>query len=397
MEPFARYGFNKSHSAAYAYIAYQTAYLKAHYPVEFMTANLSADMGDTEKVVKLIGECKHMSIEILPPDINESEREFKIVGNSVRFGLEAVKGVGSSAIDVMIQDRQDGPFRSFEDFLTRMDSKKVNKKVVESLIKAGAFDSLFSESPFVARGRAMDALLSPATTKSLGMSLFGEPEPSAGADSKSWDEPTILKYEKEALGFYLSGHPLSRYRRTLAGQGVITISGIEERAAAPGEGQEVTVAGMIGDMRNRAREKGVTAYLTIEDETASCEVLVFPDLYRKHTDLLRKGAGIIVRGQLFSAEKGTKIIAREIQNLDGVELTIRYEVSVGGSDTDELTRKLKGIRKYLGMNRKAKENCSLYLRVVLPEYCVVITSQLQPANNFREEVERITGNAVRVL
>ncbi|HSB51596.1 MAG TPA: DNA polymerase III subunit alpha, partial [Dissulfurispiraceae bacterium] len=211
MEPFARYGFNKSHSAAYAYIAYQTAYLKAHYPVEFMAANLSADMGDTDRIVKLINECRHMVITILPPDINESEREFTIVGSSIRFGLEAVKGVGGSALESVIEERQKGRFASFDDFLSRVDTRKVNRKVIECLVKAGAFDSLYSQPPRRARAMATSSLDSPAKGAAAVASLFGEPADVApGGDG--WDEDTLLSHEKEALGFYVSGHPLQRYR-----------------------------------------------------------------------------------------------------------------------------------------------------------------------------------------
>jgi len=128
MEPFAQYGFNKSHSAAYAYVAYQTAYLKVHYPVEFMTANFSADMGDTDRIVKLINECRGMNIAILPPDINASDREFKIDGSSVRFGLEAVKGVGGAALEVIIAEREKGVFETFAEFLKRIDNRRSTKR-----------------------------------------------------------------------------------------------------------------------------------------------------------------------------------------------------------------------------------------------------------------------------
>ncbi len=154
MAIFAEYGFNKSHSAAYAYVSYQTAYLKTHYPVEFMAATLSADMDNTDKIVKSIAGCREMGIEILPPDINLSGKEFKVIGNSIRFGLEAVKGVGSAAIESIIEARNaDGPFTSLTNFFERVDQRKVNKKVVESLIKAGAFDSLG-----ITRAKAMEMM-----------------------------------------------------------------------------------------------------------------------------------------------------------------------------------------------------------------------------------------------
>src|SRR5208282_3589233 len=305
---FAEYGFNKSHSAAYAYLAYQTAYLKARYPVEFMTANLSVDMGDTNKVVKLINECRSMAIEILPPDINMGEREFRIFGNLVRFGLEAVKGVGSAAIEVMLGERKNGAFTSFGDFLKRVDNKRVNKKVIESLIKAGAFDSLYKGSheassdslhvahdttPNWARAKAMETFSSPLRADSLGPGLFGEAD-SPDDMLQPWDEKTLLQHEKEALGFYISGHPLSRYRKMLTPMDVNRISDIADKE----DRAEICVAGIISDIKSKAREKGVTAFLSLEDETGSGDILVYPALYRDLAPLLKKGNVVMVRGQV---------------------------------------------------------------------------------------------------
>ncbi|MFZ5997853.1 MAG: DNA polymerase III subunit alpha [Nitrospirota bacterium] len=390
---FAEYGFNKSHSAAYAYLAYQTAYLKAHYPVEFMTANLSADMGDTDKIVKLIGECRSMAIDILPPDINVSEREFKIFGNSVRFGLEAVKGVGTAAIEIILNERRNGLFTSFEEFLSRVDNKKVNKKVIESLIKAGAFDSLYTEPPynskFWARSKAMDSLAAPAK-HNCGPGLFGdfEPESLVGA----WDEKTLLGYEKEALGFYVSGHPLSRYRRTLATMEVHQIAVVDEKE----DREEVCIAGIISDMKSKAKEKGVTAFLSLEDETGGCDVLVFPALYKEHADTLKKGNVVMVRGQVFRAEKGSKVMARDIRDLSDLEISQKYEVTLRCSDTERASDAIRRIRGLLGIATNGKNSVSLCFRVCLPEYCVIIASQLVPANNFLSEVEKITGETVKI-
>ncbi|MBI3592802.1 MAG: DNA polymerase III subunit alpha, partial [Nitrospirae bacterium] len=388
---FAEYGFNKSHSAAYAYLAYQTAYLKAHYPVEFMTANLSADMGDTGKIVKLINECRSMSIEILPPDINASEREFRITGNSVRFGLEAVKGVGSAAIEIMLNERQNSEFRTFEEFLSRMDNKRVNKKVLESLIKAGAFDSLYSEPPSYARAKAMDTYALPAK-KSLGPGLFGDSDPIYNA-VQPLDEKTLLGYEKEALGFYISGHPLSRYRKTLAAMDVHQISDVAEKE----DRADACIAGIISDMKSKAKEKGVTAFLTLEDESGNCDAFVFPALYREHADFLKKGNLVMIKGQVFKAEKGTKIMAREIQNLTDMEINVKYEVALRYDSAEDMNEKLKRIRSLMDFNPNSKGSASLSFRFYLPEYCVIIASQLQPANNFLSEVEKITGGAVKVL
>ncbi|MDH4027915.1 MAG: DNA polymerase III subunit alpha, partial [Nitrospirota bacterium] len=217
---FAQYGFNKSHSAAYALIAYRTAYLKAHYPVEFMAASLSADMDNTAKVVGFISECKDMGIEILPPDINESTREFKVAGNSIRFGLEAVKGVGGAAIDAIIEAGKDKRFDSFFDFCSRADTRRVNKKVIESLIKAGAMDSLGKRAQlWAAIPGIMEAALRCQKEKSIGQeSMFEihEPAPSQMPDVQEWDDLHRLKMEKEALGFYITGHPLNAYKEKFA-------------------------------------------------------------------------------------------------------------------------------------------------------------------------------------
>lgn len=390
MEPFARYGFNKSHSAAYAYLAYQTAYLKAHYPVEFMTANLSADMGDTNKIVKLISECRNMSIDILPPDINESQREFKIVGNSVRFGLEAVKGVGAAAIEIILQERQNGVFKSFKDFMSRVDNKKVNKKVIESLIKAGAFDSLYSESKLIARAKGINTLLSPFKANGSGPGLFGDDDAIAHKVA-AWDETTLLCYEKEALGFYISGHPMTKYRRALSGIDALKLSEVntkEERA-------DITVSGIISEMKSKVKEKGITAYLLLEDETGGCEILVFSDLYKKSISLLKKGNMVTIKGQVFKSEKGAKIVAREIQNLTDMEISAKYEISMKFDDIGDAAEKLKTVKKFMaGSALNSKD--SLSFKLCLPEYCVIIASQLQPSSNFLAEAERIAGVTVKI-
>ncbi len=418
MEPFAQYGFNKSHSAAYAYVAYQTAYLKVHYPVEFMTANFSTDMGDTDRIVKLINECRGMNIAMLPPDINESEREFKIDGSSVRFGLEAVKGVGGAAIEIILAEREKGIFETFDNFLARIDNKKVNKKVVESLIKAGAFDSLFRRSPKTPgdgichslssahiRAMAIDAFALQGKTVDKGPGLFGDMEP-ARESSQAWDENTLLGYEKEALGFYLSGHPMTRYRKTLSKMNVTPISAIselqEQSSEQPADGKsyfeertDITIAGIISDIKTRAKEKSITAYILLEDETGSVEALTFSDLYRKNAEMLKKGSVMLIRGQLTKADKGAKLIAREIQDISGMEIALKYEVSLKGDRNDTLD-KLKSIRGLLALPANGKEHGTFELKLTMKDFRIIIVSQLEPCGNFAAEVERLTGERVRV-
>jgi DNA polymerase-3 subunit alpha len=390
MEPFARYGFNKSHSAAYAYIAYQTAYLKAHFPVEFMAATLSADTDNTDKIVKSIAECRKMSIDILPPDINESGQEFKVIGKAIRFGLEAVKGVGSAAIESILSVREkDGRFESIEDFLMRMDGKKVNKKVIESLVKAGAFDSFGMH-----RAKAF-ALLSEAANGDASLaglfaqqSIFGE---GTLSETQEWDEMTLLRHEKEALGFYITGHPLSRFREALISMKIKGMSELEEN----GDKGEVQVAGVVSSIK-KIKTKGKSesmAYLTLEDEEGSIEAIVFPELYRNREDVLQKERLVVIKGSIDRTEKGTKIVSREVTRLEDliaesgrqkVEVTIRPHLS------SEDLRNLKGLLS--GYNGK-KGRCQVYLRMEAESSHVEIITCLRVdlSQELVDRIEKLTG------
>lgn len=312
MALFAEYGFNKSHSAAYAYLAYQTAFLKAHYPVEFMAANLSADMDKTEKIIKAISECRNMSIMILPPDINESNREFKVIGNAIRFGLEAVKGVGSSAIGHIIEIREkDGPFKSFEEFLSRIENKKVNKKVIEGLIKAGAFDSTG-----IGRKTALTMLERPRTNTPI-YNLFDNKtldDKDLPLTSDKIDKEESLRFEKESLGFYITDHPLTNYREILSKMNYKKISELEEMP----DRKDILTAAVISNVKKiRTKDKAeLMAYVTVEDEEGNTEMLLFPDLYKELGGLIQKDSLISIKGTIDKTENGVKIIAREIQDLD---------------------------------------------------------------------------------
>lgn len=384
MEPFAMYGFNKSHSAAYAYLAYQTAYIKAHYPVEFMAANLSADMDNTDKIVKSISECRNMSIAILPPDINQSDREFKVVGNAIRFGLEAVKGVGSSAIESILEARGNcGDFASIEDFLKRIDNKKINRKVVEGLIKAGAFDSLG-----ISRKNAislMDASSSGHCNLLNQQNIFG----SDASEPEEWDEAELLLKEKEALGFYVTGHPILKYRDALASMKISRSSEIEDMA----DRQDVQAAGVIRAIK-KIKTKGkmeTMAYLTVEDEEGSIEALVFPELFKNTAGLLNKDALIVIKGALDKTEKGIKLISRDIQRLDDLisqsngrkmEITMR-----SGSLQPE---NLRGLRDMVSGYRG---KCPLYLRMEMNGSQALIAAGIavEPSPALVGKIEGLLG------
>ena len=318
MANFAQYGFNKSHSAAYALIAYRTAYLKAHYPVEFMAATLSADMDNTTKVVIYINECKEMGLKILPPDINESEQEFKVTGNSIRFGLEAVKGVGSSAIEAILDTRNSQKFTSFFEFCSRVESRKVNKKVMENLIKAGALDSMGKRAQLMlALGSVMDAALKTQRERASGQrSMFGmhQTAPFTLPDTEEWEESERLVMEKDALGFYITGHPLNRYKKKLEEFSVTPTYKLQDLQ----DKEEVNIGGIARRLKKiQTKKKGdLMAYLTVEDLYGTVELIVFPDLYRESANELSQDTPIIISGQIDKTDKGIKIVAKKIVSIE---------------------------------------------------------------------------------
>ncbi|MBF0520138.1 MAG: DNA polymerase III subunit alpha [Nitrospirae bacterium] len=309
MAQFAKYGFNKSHSAAYAYISYLTAYLKAHYSVEFMAANLSTE-DSSEKVVKFIKECREMAIEILPPDINVSNRKFKIIGSAISFGLEAVKGVGSAAIESILEIREKGIFTSLEDFVRRVDSRRVNKKVIESLIKAGAFDSMIKTRKGAVDN--LDILLNGSGHSTP--SLFGNIPVFTGAGTEvEWDEMEKLSNEKQSLGFYITGHPLRNYERELKQLNITKTSSFENFM----DKEEVKVAGIVSVLTKKQVKdnKGQMAIVQLEDDEGSVEVVVFPDTFSRSDSFLKKDALVVIKGKLEVSEKGSKILASEVLSL----------------------------------------------------------------------------------
>ncbi len=389
---FAEYGFNKSHSAAYAYIAYQTAYLKTHYPVEFMAATLSADMDNTDKIVKSIAGCREMGIAILPPDINLCGKEFKVIGNSIRFGLEAVKGVGSSAIESIIESRNTEPFTSVSNFLERVDQRKVNKKVIESLIKAGAFDSLGTTR--VKAMELMNSILNGSsrihTARVFGQqSIFGNIAGEAIEDTVEWNEEELLKHEKEALGFYITGHPLIKYSGQLEKIGTKKASELEEIP----DGQEIKIGGILRSIKKiQTRSKAeIMAYCTLEDPEGNIEVIVFPDLYRTSQPLLQKDTLLLVKGTVDKTEKGIKVVSTEISRLDAletkmghkVEISLRYPLLNGFS-----LQRLKSI-----ITSNSNGEYPLYLRIFQKDTETLIATgiKISPDSEIINRIEEIAG------
>jgi DNA polymerase-3 subunit alpha len=322
METFARYGFNKSHSAAYALVSYQTAYLKSHYPVEFMATLMTSEMGDTDKVIKNLAECRGKGIEVLAPDINESRAHFTPVGGKVRFGLAAVKNVGEKAVEVILESRlQTGPFESLFDFCRRVDMTAVNRRVIESLIKCGAFDSTR-----VSRARMTGALdeamkagqahqRDQASNQIDIFAMLGAATKSANRPGDyypqvtEWSAQEALAFEKEALGFYISGHPLDKFDRVLKKIASGTITALKEKAQ-PGE---VKIGGVVSALRLRNTKKGDRyGSFNLEDKTGFIEVITWPDTYKKCAELIGADDPIFVKGRLEVGEERIQVIAGEV-------------------------------------------------------------------------------------
>ncbi|MGV6817654.1 MAG: DNA polymerase III subunit alpha [Thiotrichales bacterium] len=331
MEKFAGYGFNKSHSAAYALLSYQTAWLKRHFPAEFMASVLSADMDNTDKVVTLIDDCRDIKIDVVPPDINRSSYRFRALGEGqILYGLGAIKGVGEGAIENLIHERESGgPFGSIDDLCRRIETQKINRRVLEALIRAGALDQL-NQTRASLMNWLPDALLRAEQhhrDAAMGQTdLFGgaatviedearEPEP-------EWDEMVRLTGEKETLGLYLTGHPINRYLDELK---IFTTARLSEISAeAPPEGRrrgndrDVTVAGLIIAIRVRSGKRGKMAFVTLDDRSGRMEVSLFGDDFERFGDLLIKDSIIVVHGALafddFSGEYRLK--AKEMFSME---------------------------------------------------------------------------------
>jgi DNA polymerase III subunit alpha len=309
---FSGYGFNKSHSTAYALISYRTAYLKANYSIEFMAALLTSERNNTDKVVEYVGEVNHMKLKVLPPDINTSFTNFTVTPDkNIRFGLMAIKNVGKAALETIIETRKEKPFESVFDFCTRVDSRTVNKKVMESLIKSGALDSFgLKRAQLIA---ILDRLLNKANKKvdTAQLTLFAPPAADESVpDIEEWPLLEILNFEKTLLGIYVTSHPLHCYSGLVKFLQRRKIGTLYEES----QSQEVTVCGVIEKVKfvTTRRKKEKMAIIKLEDETASVEVFVFPRLYEEVALYLREKAIVVLKGKLEAKDRVPKILASEI-------------------------------------------------------------------------------------
>jgi DNA polymerase-3 subunit alpha len=405
MAKFAEYGFNKSHSAAYAMVSYQTAYLKFHHPTEYMAALLTAEKDNTDKVLVYMNDCRARDIKVLPPDVNESVRDFSVVGGeTIRFGLAAVKNVGEGAIESIVEARgEGGPFRSLFDFCERVETRRVNKRVIESLIKCGAFDftGAARAALLAALDRAMEMAASSQRDRQVGQSrLFdtispgehGYAEPEL-PDVSEWGERQLLAYEKESLGFYITGHPLAQYEEMLAQYANFDTASISEAK----DNQEVKLGGVVSKLREITTRKGDRmCFATVEDLKGSVEVVVFSDVYAESMQLIKGDRPVFVQGAADADGENVKIIARRIIPVDDApkELTksIHFFLSQTEITQNHLAQLKNVISRYTG-------DCPAFVHLIVQDKTETILSlpddlRLAPTPQLVTAVDKLFGHSV---
>ncbi len=392
LQKFAGYGFNKSHAAAYAAVAYQTAYLKAHYPVEFLCAMMTNDLADTAKLGQYIEEARGMGIEVLPPDVNESQMYFapaprKAGGeerDAIRFGLVAIKGVGEGAVEALLRAREEGgPFTSLADLCERVDDRSVNRKVLEALIKAGACDTLGPNRASLMAG--IDAALTRAAAEARDraqgqISLFGAleaaglPDPGDLPEVEEWPLEERLAAEKELLGFYFTGHPLSRYEPLLARYATATTATLGEL-----ENRAMTrVGGLIAAVQAGVSKKTQKPYamVQLEDREGSVQVLCVGENYEKFRPLLQPKAAILVTGEVNQGEDRPKLFPVEIVPLEDAPKLLTQEVLLR-LKPEHLER--SRLERLAGVLRSCSGRCAVTLLIRTPDGAAVF---LKPADEF---------------
>ena len=410
MAYFAGYGFNKSHSAAYALVTYQTAYLKAHHPTEFLAALLSSEMGNADKMVGYFAECRDLGIRVLPPDVNESQTDFTVVASGIRFGLAAIKNVGEGAVESIIATRNEtGRFRSFSDFCRRIDLRKVNKRVLEGLIRVGAFDSTGARRAQLAAmlEQALEEAAATQRERERGQTnIFGDVagEDAVAADLTGpplpalaeWDQDQMLKYERELTGFYISAHPLARYATAIkkfATSASVNLSEV-------GDGKEVKLCGIITTIKPMMTKKGDRmAYFQLEDLHGLVEVIAFPDLYKASSALILPESVIRVTGTVDRAEKGTRLKSTRIESLTDLQARAVARVNIRLGDSPEASTRLVELQQVL---RRYPGPTSIYFTFCLPSNIEADTAPLPdltvlPSETFVAEVEEVLGKGAVAL
>ena len=359
MAYFAGYGFNKSHSAAYALVTFQTAYLKAHHPTEFMAALLTSEMGNTDKMVGYFTECRERGIPILPPDVNESQKNFTIVEGGIRFGLAAIKNVGGSAIESIIARREaEEPFSSFFDFCCRLDMQKVNKRVLEGLIKVGAFDSTGTKRAqlMAVMEHTLDEASAIQKERALGQTSLFEVFDAETDSSNSyalarplppideWQQTQILQFERELTGFYITAHPLTQHAEAIRLLSTHTTATLHEAH----EGREVKICGVIGSIKVTTTKKGNRmAYVQLEDLQGLVEVIVFPELFQNCSEFLSTDTVVQAMGTVDHMDSGARLKATKLEPLHDLQARTVKRVTIRLAETPETWGKLPKLQEVL--------------------------------------------------
>jgi DNA polymerase-3 subunit alpha len=398
---------HNSHAAAYALVAYQTAYFKANYPVEFMAALLTSEMGDTDKIVKYIEECRAMGLRVQPPDVNVSHIRFSVAGDTIRFGLAAIKNVGEAAMESILRTRADeGAFKTLADFCVRVDLRLVNRRVIESLIKAGAFDALgLPRAHLLAQcDLALETGQRQQRERAEGQGSFFDLLPAAAPAPRTaeptvavvpeWEDDQRLAYEKEVLGFYVSGHPLARFEGVAESLGVTSTADLASR----GHGSRVTLFGHVTAFKETATKSGNRmAFLTLEDMAGTVEVTVFPEPYKAAAPYLRGREPVIVRGRVDDGDKGRVVLAEEVRLLEqslssgagrarngGEPTACRVRVRAGAGD--------EGAARIAALRRLCDEYpgaVPVFVHVLLPTTEVVVRARGVSVDVTRDLVARL--------
>ncbi|WP_425430008.1 DNA polymerase III subunit alpha [Desulfamplus magnetovallimortis] len=403
MEKFGGYGFNKSHSAAYALICFQTAYLKAHFPREYMAALMTSEMSNSESVVKYMDECRSHAIEVLPPDVNESDAVFTVTDTAIRFGLAAVKNVGTAAIESIVASRsEEGKYSSIFDFCERVALGKVNKRVLEALIRCGAFDSTGarrSQLMSIAEEALEHGSRIQKEKADSQMDLFSDMEGGSSApvtvprlpDIEEWDSSELLALEKETLGFYITGHPLEKYQDIITRYTNATSSDLHEK----NDHQMVRIGGTIKPLKVLTTKKGdLMAFTALEDIKGNIEVVVFPELYAEAHQIIADESAVVVQGEVQKREGNVKLLAESIVPMEKVEQewTASVIIQVNGFGTamhsESTLDQLKNlIERYPG-------NCITFIEIKVSDESSVV---MQLPENGRVAPEPMLFNDVARL
>jgi DNA polymerase-3 subunit alpha len=397
MEEFAKYGFNKSHSAAYALVAFQTAWFKAHYPAMFLASTLSADMEKTDKVVMLIAECRDMGLTVLPPDVNHSGFSFEATAaDTIVYGLGAIKGVGQAAIEEITRAREEkSQFSDLYDFCRALDIKKVNQRTLETLIGAGALDQMGAHraSLMANLSNAMSLSGQESRNRTAGQDdMFGSSDELElnvdWIDVAEYSDDERLKGEKKHLGLYLTGHPMNQYQEELSNFISCPLSDVDSA-----EGRQVTIAGLIIAMRTRNTRRGRMAILTLDDQSAWLEIPIYSELYEDNKQLLQEDRLVIISGKAGYDDYtgGTRVTAERIHDMDSARETFATNLRVTlKNNPEDFVDKLKSILQPVAggttpviidyMNNDAKAS------IHLPrEWCV------QPSARLLEDLNKLTA------